>query len=189
MAAVSKSSAVVFRGLAIGRSQLQRPSIGNRLPSATTSPARASMYSRIRSALTVPVSTAMYLGASYRWFLRELLPKPPELPQDHPFQQMHDLAHWLRRPSREQHVNMVTCRYPAEDLQLMFGRDTADHAAHANRAFSCEDRLPVHRNPHYMHFELRLRVRSQPIVSHEPRLQKSWFRQKAIGFHYPRYEQ
>jgi hypothetical protein len=49
-----------------------------------------------------------------------------------------------------------------------------------------QHRLPILRNPDDMHLKVRLRVRSQPVVSHATKLHGPCLRLKTRGFHHPR---
>ena len=96
------------------------------------------------------------------------------------------MAYPLRRPVRHQHVNMVACHFPTEDVEFVLARHPAYNVAHTNRDVPSEHRLPIFRNPDDVDFQVALRVRSQPIVPHAPKLHGPWLRLKTRGFHHPR---
>jgi hypothetical protein len=110
-----------------------------------------------------------------------------ENPRTRPFQPLDDLAHTLRPTVRDQRVNMVACHFPADDLKLMLRSNAAYQVAHTNCHLSVQHRLTVLGNPNDVHLEVRLRVRSQPVVSHATKLHGPWLRLKARGFHHPRW--
>src|SRR5262245_32021332 len=87
---------------------------------------------------------------------------------------------------RGTHVNMIVCHFPAEDLELMLRADAPYNVAHTKGNVPLEHGLPILGDPDHVHFEVRLRVHSQSIVSHTIKLHEPFLRLKTRGFHHPR---
>ena len=85
------------------------------------------------------------------------------------------------RTIRNKHVYVIACDLARNDLQLMLGRDLPYQVAHTNRDLPSQYWLPVFRNPHQVHLQVALRVRSQPIMSHANTLHETLLRLKARG--------
>ena len=81
---------------------------------------------------------------------------------------------------------MVSCDVAADNLQLMFHSDLPDQVAHTYRDLPGQRLFAVFCDPHKMHLQVALRVRSQPVVPHSTTLHEPFLRLKARGFHHPR---
>ena len=91
------------------------------------------------------------------------------------------------RTIRNKYVYVIACDLARNDLQFMLRRDLPYQVAHPNRDFPSQHWLSVFRNPHEVHLQVALRVRSQPIMSHANTLHEILLRLKARGFNHPRW--
>jgi len=82
---------------------------------------------------------------------------------------------------------MVACYLPGHNLQFMFCRNLPQQIAHTKRYLTRQHCLSILWYPHQMDFQVRLRVRSQPVMPHATTLHQILLRLKARGFHHPRW--
>lgn len=61
---------------------------------------------------------------------------------------------------------VVARNLPGHNLQFVLCGDLPQQVAHTNRHVSYQDCLSILRHPHQMYFQVALRVRAQPVMSH-----------------------
>ena len=172
-----------------GSRGVQGLSIGNRPSSAICSPSCSSMYSRTISSVVVPELTAKDPRAQkcrLQNFLLQVRKLLQPHPRAYPLKPLHDLAYLLMRAIGNEHVYVIACDLAGNNLQFVFRRDLPYQVAHTNRDFPSQHRLPILRDPHQVHLQVALRVRSQSVMSHATTLYEILLRLKARGFHHPR---
>jgi len=61
---------------------------------------------------------------------------------------------------------MVACDFTGHDFQFLFCGNLPQQVAHTNRYLARQCCFAVFRNPRQTDFQVRLRVRAQPAMSH-----------------------
>ena len=82
------------------------------------------------------------------------------------FQPLHDLAHWLRRSIRYEHVDMVTCHFTRNYFDLMLQCNLPQQIPSPCGNCSREHLFSVFWNPYEVDFQVRLRMRAKFVKSH-----------------------
>jgi hypothetical protein len=104
------------------------------------------------------------------------------------FELLHDLAHLLGRMVADEDMNMVSCDFAKDNLQLVLGGNSTLRigVAHSQRDLPVQHPFSVFGCPEEMHPRGALRVRSQSVMSYSTTLHESSLLLKGRGFHCPR---
>ena len=70
--------------------------------------------------------------------------------------------------------------------KMLLTRNLTNEIAHTNRYRTDQHPFTIFRYPDDVHFKVRFRARSVPIVTHATTLPRPSLRLKARGFHHPR---
>src|SRR5262249_1018997 len=111
--------------------------------------------------------------------VRELL---KQYPRTDPFQPLHHPADIHVGSISNQHVNVVAGHFSRKYADLVLHRDLPDQVAHTKRHLPRQHRLAIFRDPHQMHLQIVLRVRSQLVPFHATTLHDPILRLQGEGF-------